>query len=52
MAQAQQAPASASANPELDQLLAPIALYPDSLLAQVLACSSSPEQVTEVNKWL
>ena len=52
MAQAQQAPASASANPELDKLLAPIALYPDSLLAQVLACSSSPEQVTEVNKWL
>jgi len=52
IAQAQQAPASAAANPELDKLLAPVALYPDSLLAQVLACSSSPEQVTEVNKWL
>jgi len=43
---------SASPNPELDQLLAPIALYPDSLLARVLACSTSPEQVTEVHKWL
>ena len=36
----------------LDKLLAPIALYPDALLAQVLACASSPQQVTEVNKWL
>ena len=36
----------------MDKLLAPIALYPDALLAQVLACAGSPEQVTEVNKWL
>jgi hypothetical protein len=36
----------------MDKLLAPIALYPDALLAQVLACASSPQQVTEVNKWL
>ncbi len=36
----------------MDKLLAPIALYPDALLAQVLACSGSPQQVTEVNKWL
>src|ERR1700676_1441084 len=36
----------------LDQLLAPIALYPDALLAQVLACATSPQQVTDMNNWL
>jgi uncharacterized protein DUF3300 len=54
VAYAQTAPAKA-ATPEqqaMDKLLAPIALYPDALLAQVLACAASPQQVTEVNKWL
>jgi hypothetical protein len=36
----------------LEQLLAPIALYPDALLAQVLTSATSPSQLTEVNKWL
>ena len=36
----------------LDQLLAPIALYPDALLAQVLASAASPEQVKHVKQWL
>src|SRR4026207_1160587 len=36
----------------MDKLLAPIALYPDALLAQVLACASSPDQVHEVSEWL
>jgi Protein of unknown function (DUF3300) len=36
----------------LDQLLAPIALYPDALLAQVLACATSPQQVTDMNNWM
>jgi hypothetical protein len=36
----------------LDKLLAPVALYPDALLAQLLACATSPQQLTEVNKWL
>jgi hypothetical protein len=36
----------------LDQLLAPIALYPDALLAQVLTSATSPGQVTEMNKWV
>jgi uncharacterized protein DUF3300 len=36
----------------LDQLLAPVALYPDALLAQVLTSATSPGQVTEMNKWL
>lgn len=38
--------------PELDQLLAPVALYPDSLLAQVLLCTSDPQQVIVLNNWL
>jgi hypothetical protein len=36
----------------LEQLLAPIALYPDPLLAQVLTSATSPGQVTEMTKWL
>src|SRR5271170_2352525 len=38
--------------PPLEQLLAPVALYPDPLLAQVLTSATSPGQVTEVNKWV
>ena len=36
---------------ELDQALAPIALYPDSLLAQVLMATTYPEQLMEAAKW-
>jgi hypothetical protein len=36
----------------LEQLLAPIALYPDPLLAQVLTSATSPGQVTEMTKWV
>jgi hypothetical protein len=36
---------------ELDQMLAPIALYPDSLLAQVLMASTYPADVSEAAKW-
>jgi hypothetical protein len=44
---------AANANDQaLDKLMGPIALYPDPLLAQVLACASSPQQVTEVSAWL
>jgi hypothetical protein len=35
-----------------DQLVAPIALYPDALVAQVLAASTYPPQVVEADKWL
>ena len=38
--------------PPLEQLLAPVALYPDPLLAQVLTSATSPGQVTEMNNWL
>jgi hypothetical protein len=37
---------------QLDSLVAPIALYPDPLLAQVLAASTYPIQVIEASRWL
>jgi hypothetical protein len=46
-------PAYAPQSPEqLQQLVAPIALYPDSLVAQVLAASAFPEQVVEADRWV
>ena len=36
---------------QLDQLLAPIALYPDSLLTQVLMAATYPAEVAEAVKW-
>ncbi len=36
---------------ELDQLLAPIALYPDSLLSQVLIASTYPLEVVQAQRW-
>ena len=55
-----QAPTAAAAQPpytqqaaeQLQQLVAPIALYPDSLVAQILAASTFPEQVVEANRWV
>jgi hypothetical protein len=35
---------------ELDQLLAPIALYPDALLAQVLMASTYPLEVVQADR--
>jgi hypothetical protein len=37
---------------ELQQLVAPIALYPDSLVAQVLAAATFPDQVAAAAGWL
>ena len=45
-APAQQTPA------ELDQLVAPIALYPDALVAQVLAASVHPTEIVEADRWM
>jgi hypothetical protein len=36
---------------ELDQLLAPIALYPDSLLAQIFMASTYPLEVVQAGRW-
>jgi hypothetical protein len=43
---AQQTPA------QLQQLVAPIALYPDALVAQILAAATYPDQIVEVDRWL
>ena len=37
---------------ELDQLLAPVALYPDQLLAQVLTASTYPLEVAIAARWV
>jgi hypothetical protein len=37
---------------ELDNLLAPIALYPDPLLAQILPASTYPAEVADADAWL
>jgi len=36
---------------QLDQLVAPVALYPDALIAQVLAAATYPTQVVEADRW-
>jgi Protein of unknown function (DUF3300) len=52
-AQAGQGPTYTPQTPEqLQQLVAPIALYPDSLVAQILAASTFPAQVVEADRWL
>jgi uncharacterized membrane protein YgcG len=53
--QSGQAPAPARTpltQDQLQQLVAPIALYPDSLVAQILAASTYPEQVVEADRWV
>ncbi|MDE2179854.1 MAG: DUF3300 domain-containing protein [candidate division NC10 bacterium] len=37
---------------EMDQLLAPIALYPDALLAQILMASTYPLEVVQAARWV
>lgn len=36
---------------ELDQMLAPIALYPDALLSQILMAATYPQEVLEAAQW-
>jgi hypothetical protein len=37
---------------DLDRLLAPVALYPDQLLAQILMCATEPDGVTALDQFL
>src|SRR4051794_680806 len=37
---------------QLDSLVAPIALYPDPVLAQVLAASTYPLELVQLQQWL
>ena len=60
--EAQDQPAPSEARPapqytqqtpeELQRLVAPIALYPDSLVAQILGASTFPEQVVDADRWV
>ncbi|MFY9645254.1 MAG: DUF3300 domain-containing protein [Terriglobales bacterium] len=48
-----EAPAYAQQTPEqLQRLVAPIALYPDSLVAQILSASTFPDEVVEADRWV
>ena len=48
-----QPPPRAQQTPDqLQRLVAPIALYPDSLVAQVLAASTFPDEVVEADRWV
>jgi len=49
----QSTPSTAQFSPEdLQQLVAPIALYPDALVAQILAASTYPTQIVEADRWM
>jgi hypothetical protein len=56
--EAQAAPPPQTAPPppptpqQLDQLLAPVALYPDQLLAQITTASTNPQEILDVTNWL
>jgi Protein of unknown function (DUF3300) len=47
----QTAPAPAYPAAELDRIVSPIALYPDPLLAQVLAASTFPQDIPDAARW-
>lgn len=47
--QAKSAPVFKSA--ELEQILAPVALYPDSLLTQILIASTYPLEIVYADRW-
>jgi hypothetical protein len=52
-APADQAPPQQPLNPDqLQNLVAPIALYPDTLLSQILVASTYPIEVVEAQQWL
>jgi len=46
------APVPEQSTQELDQLVAPIALYPDALVAQILAAATYPTEIVEADRWL
>jgi hypothetical protein len=50
-APAQSADPARRAPAQLEQLVAPIALYPDSLLSQVLMASTYPLEIVEAARW-
>jgi hypothetical protein len=49
---AAQAGESRLTQPQLEQLLAPVALYPDSLLAEMMMAATYPLEVVQAQRWL
>jgi len=45
-------PASALTQAQLDQLVAPVALYPDVLLSPILAGATYPLEIVEAHRWV
>src|SRR5260370_9894148 len=45
-------PAAQYTRQQIDQVVAPIALYPDQLLSQVLMAATYPQQLVEAAQWL
>lgn len=50
--QGQSAPYQSFSSEQLDNLLSPVALYPDPLLAQLLVAATFPDQVEEAARWV
>src|SRR6202158_5550160 len=51
-ASSQPAQAAQQSPEQLQQLVAPIALYPDALIAQILPAATYPDQVVEAANWM
>jgi len=47
-----EAPYAKLSKTQLERLVAPIALYPDALVAQILVASTFPSQITDAEGWL
>ena len=50
--QPQPGPAELMSSDQLSNLVAPIALYPDPLLGQVLAASTYPLEIVQAQQWM
>ena len=44
--------AAQQSSEQLQELVAPIALYPDALIAQILAAATYPDQIVEAEQWM
>jgi hypothetical protein len=52
-ASSSQPPQAAQQSPvQLQQLVAPIALYPDTLIAQILPAATYPDQIVDAERWM
>src|SRR5579864_1697488 len=47
-----QPPVATQTPEELQQLVAPVALYPDALVSQILAGATYPTDIVEADRWM